>query len=441
MALDNREWALVIWLAIALIGVLRSANLRRASLVVLKAFGQRSIVSVLSLLFAYIALIIWGLWHLGWWELGNLKTTLIWAFGSACVAVFNVQKVEDDTNFFRRALGEVIGVAVVVDFLTAIDTFPLWVEFLIAGGAFLLASLSAVSAKEPFQRLVHRGANALLIALGLMMLGNSIFHITVKFNDVANVHTVREFLLPIILGLLLLPFLFVLNAYLVAEMVLVAFRHQSKAPRLARYAGAKLLRHLGLDMPAWRQWQRHAGRFAPATFAEVDASVLEIKRTRRRQKNPHRVQPVMGWLPEDAMGFLAPHGLKTRPYYRADEKEWCAASGMVDIGGGILPNNVAYYISGDDFIVKELRLKLNINRPKEQEDATEHFGLLCHELLRKALPFACAQDLPFELEVGHVTVFGRHSVRLTLFEWSGGIKGGFDLTFVIVMPEDEFEIA
>ncbi|WDJ46372.1 hypothetical protein JH286_16175 [Xanthomonas campestris pv. campestris] len=436
MALDNREWALVIWLTIALIGVFLSANLRQASWALLKALGQPSIVSVLALLFAYIAPIILGLWHLGWWGIANLKTTLIWAFGSACVAVFNVHKVEDDASFFQRALGEVIGVAVVVDFLTAVDTFPLWVEFFIAGGAFLLALLSAVSAKEPSQRLVHRGANALLIALGLLMLGKSIFHITVDFNDFAKMQTVREFLLPIILGLLLLPFLFLLNAYLVAESVLVAFKHQRKAPKLARYAGAKLLRHLGLDMRAWRQWQRHAGRFNLSSFAEVEASVLEVKKTRRRQKNPHRVRPVMGWLPEDAMGFLSGQGLKTRPYYRADDREWLAASAMVDLGIGILPNNVAYYISGDAFSVKELRLKLNINSPEEQEGATENFGLLCHELLKKAFPFACAQDQPFELEVGQGTIFGGHSVRMTLFEWSGGIKGGFDLTFVIAVPED-----
>jgi len=400
--------------------------------------AQRSIVSILALLFAYITLIILGLWHLGWWELGNLKTTLIWAFGSACVAVFNAQKVEDDANFFRRALREVAGIAVVVDFLTAIDTFPLWAEFLIVGGAFLLAALSAVSAKEPSQRLVHRGANALLIALGVLMLGKSIFHIAVDFKEVANVQTIREFLLPIFLGLLLLPFLFLLNAYLVAESVLIAYKHQSKAPKLARYAGAKLIRQLGLDMPAWRQWQRHAGRFAPLSFAEIEASVLEVKQTRRRQKRPHRVKPVMGWLPEDAMGFLARQGLKTRSYYRAGDIEWLAASGMVDLDAGVMPNNVAYYISGEAFIVKELRLKLNINQPEEQEGAIEHFGFLCHELLRNALPFACAQDLPFELEVGHFTVFGRHTVRMTLFDWTGGMKGGFDLTFVIAMPEDEF---
>ncbi len=399
--------------------------------------SQRSIVSVLALLLAYIALIILGLWHLGWWEIANLKTTLIWAFGSACVAVFNVQKVEDEANFLRRAMGEVIGIAVVADFLTAIDTFPLWVEFLIAGGGFVLASLSAVSAREPSQRLVHRGANALLIALGLLMLGKSIYHICVDFNDFAKMQTLQEFVLPIVLGLLLLPFLFLLNAYLVAESVLVAFKHESKAPKLARYASTKLLRHLGLDMPAWRQWQRHAGRFAPLSFSEVEASVLEVKKTRHRQKNPHRVRPVMGWLPEDAMGFLSGQGLKTRPYYRADDREWLAASGMMDLGTGILPNNVAYYISGDAFIVKELRLKLNVNRPEEQEDATGHFGLLCHELLKKALPFACAQHQPFELEVGQVTIFGHHSVRMNLFEWFGGIKGGYDLTFVICLPRDD----
>ncbi|MCC8485792.1 hypothetical protein VDF13_18230 [Xanthomonas campestris pv. raphani] len=437
MALDNREWALVIWLSIALVWTIACASCRPALKALLASLFKSSIVSTLALLFAYIALLVVGLWHLGWWEIGSLKTTLIWAFGSACVAVFNVNKVEDEANLFRRALGEVIGVAVVVDFLTAVDTFALWVEMLIFGSTFFLASMNVMSAKDPSLRVVHRGTAVLLTALGLLMLGKSIFHITTDFNDFASVKTVREFFLPIILGLLLLPFLFMLNAYMVAESVLGVFKLQSKNPKLALHAGVKLFRHMGIDMPGWRQWQRHVGRFPPVSLAEVNESVLEIKKTRRRQRNPHRVHPVIGWLPDAAIGFLAQQGLQNRPYYRDYEDQWRAASVMVELGSGITPNNVAYYLTGDEFTVKELKLKLNVNQPEDRESATEVFAALRNHLLRKALPFACANNHPFEIEVGRTTAYGGHIVSLKLSEWSGGIKGGFDLTFVIAMPESD----
>ncbi|WIX07570.1 hypothetical protein [Xanthomonas oryzae] len=217
MALDNREWALVIWLSIALVWTMRCASCRPALKALLASLFNSVIVSTLALLLAYIALLVVGLWHLGWWEIGSLKTTLIWAFGSACVAVFNVNKVEEEANFFSRALGEVIGVAVVVEFLTAVDTFSLWVEMLIFGSTLFLAFVNVMSAKDPSLWVVRRGTAVLLTALGLLMLGKSIFHIATDFNDFASVKTVREFFLPIILGLLLLPFLFMLNAYMVAE--------------------------------------------------------------------------------------------------------------------------------------------------------------------------------------------------------------------------------
>ncbi|XQA66837.1 hypothetical protein ACM9XC_05705 [Xanthomonas sacchari] len=440
MSLDNREWALVIWFAIALVWVLRYANSRRALKALLGILFRRSIVFILAILFAYVAFLVVALWHLGLWEIGNLKTTLIWTFGSACVAVFNVNKVEGEANFFRRALGEVMGVAVVVDFLAAVDTFALWVEMLIFGSTFFLASMNVVSAKDPSLRVVHRGTAVLLTALGLLMLGKSIFHITTDFNDFASVKTVREFFLPIILGLLLLPFLFMLNAYMVAESVLGVFKRQSKDPKLALHAGVKLLRHMGLDVPGWRQWQRHVGRFPPVSLAEVDESVLEIKKTRRRQRNPHRVQPVIGWLPDAAIGFLAQQGLQTRPYYRDYEDQWRAASAMVELGSGIIPNNVAYYLTGDEFTVKELRLKLNVNQPEDRESATEVFAALRNHLLRKALPFACTHNHPFDIEVGRTTAYGGHIVSLKLSEWSGGIKGGFDLTFVIAIPESDQDV-
>ncbi|WIX07572.1 hypothetical protein [Xanthomonas oryzae] len=218
------------------------------------------------------------------------------------------------------------------------------------------------------------------------------------------------------------------------------FKLQSKDPKLVLHAGVKLLRHMKLDMPGWRQWQRHVGRFPPVTVAEVDESVLEIKKTRRRQRNPHRVQPVIGWLPEAAIGFLAQQGLQTRSYYRDYEDQWRAASAMVDLGSGITPNNVAYYLTGDEFTVKELRLKLNVNQPEDRENATEVFCALRNHLLRKALPLACALDHSFGIEVGQTTTYGGHRVSLKLSEWSGGIKGGFDLTFVIAMPESDQDV-
>lgn len=435
MNLDNRELALAIWLSIALFWGLGRKDISRALLGLIRALFKRSLVIIFSILFFYISLIVLALWHMGWWRVDNIKTTFIWAFGSACLAVFNVNRVEGEKNFFRRGLGEIVGVAVVIDFLTAADTFPLWVEMLILGSAFFLASINVVSAKDPSLRGAHRATKFLLTSLGLIMLGKSIFHIASNFGDFASVNTAREFFLPIVLGLLLLPFLFMLNAYMVAESVLGVFKHRSKDPKLTMRAGVKLLRNMGLDMSGWRQWQHHVGRFPPGSLAEVDESILEIKRARRRQRNPYRVQPVIGWLPDAAIGFLAQQGLQTRSYYRDYEDQWRAASAMVKLGSGIVTNNVVYYLTGDEFTVKELRLQLNVNQPEDRESAKDVFAALCNCLLRKALPFVFTYDDYFEIETERTVACGGHMVSLTLSEWSGGIKGGFSLTFVIAVPE------
>ena len=47
---------------------------------------------------------------------------------------------------------------------------------------------------------------------------------------------------------------------------------------------------------------------------------------------------------------------------------WGADSSYLEIGSGILPNNIAYYIDGTEKAAKKLKLKMNINLP---EEATE----------------------------------------------------------------------
>ena len=66
--------------------------------------------------------------------------------------------------------------------------------------------------------------------------------------------------------------------------------------------------------------------------------------------------------------------MKVGHYKKLYEDEWFASSPYLEIGYGVLPNNVAYYLEGNRFAVTKLKLKMNIN---EQEQSAEAHSILC----------------------------------------------------------------
>lgn len=431
MALDNREIALLIWLALG-IGCALSVTWGKPTLSnLVRAFFQKPILVVLGLTLTYIAASVWLVSRLGWWQWSNLKTTVIWTIGFAFVAIFNFQKIETWKTYFRRTLREAISVTAIVAFIAATYTFSLPVELILSGVLIFLAMISAVSERDKRFNAVHTIASVVLVILGLLMLGESVYHIATGFREFVTPHTAREFFTPILLTVLLLPYLYAIRAYSVCENVLVVLKHQTHGQELTRYAAFKLIWKLRLDLTAWGQWQQHVGLFPPKNRSDVDAAVDEVKKARRRQRRPYRVQLVPGWLPDQAVTFLASNGLATGHYHR-NHVDWSASSRYLDVGGWPSPNNVAYYITGNEFTASELKLVLNINEPESAEEACEHFFGIVTALIKAAIPGALRDGKELLINAGDPPLLVQgHEITLERIDWPRHVKGGRELVFTI----------
>ena len=76
--LNNREWALVIWIFVFVIFTLVSPKMGqvlKSFREVLKAFFVKAIIKILALMIIYITIIILGLAKIGLWESHQLKNT------------------------------------------------------------------------------------------------------------------------------------------------------------------------------------------------------------------------------------------------------------------------------------------------------------------------------------------------------------------------------
>ncbi|HVZ99973.1 MAG TPA: hypothetical protein VG841_06635 [Caulobacterales bacterium] len=79
IALNTRETAAVIWLTVAAGAVAFGRSTRPALFDLLRAFASPHILTLLSIVAAYIAACVALLAKVHLWEADNLKTTIIWA--------------------------------------------------------------------------------------------------------------------------------------------------------------------------------------------------------------------------------------------------------------------------------------------------------------------------------------------------------------------------
>jgi hypothetical protein len=101
-ALNNREWATVIWLAIGLIWMLTRADVRAMLGSLVRNLFQRKLFACLLMLAAYVVgLVLLGR-EIGLWTSDLIAATVVWFVASAMVLFLKSTRVSEETGFMRH---------------------------------------------------------------------------------------------------------------------------------------------------------------------------------------------------------------------------------------------------------------------------------------------------------------------------------------------------
>lgn len=387
-------------------------------------------VILLGSMTLYVLVCVRLLWLGGFWTLQNLKTTIWWVFGFAAVSLFQVNKAQEEPDHFRKIWREVISVNIFVAFIATTYVFSLPVELAIVPIATLASIMLVLAEKNPNADSVKKLLTGLLIIIGVALLVNAIWQASHELPQLASVETAREFVVPVALSLLYIPFLYCWHLFLSYERAFGRVGRSVKDDDLSRVAKIQSLVAFNTDMDGLSQWLRHIALFRPKSEQEVASSIAEIKRLRSRQKQPFRVPPTDGWLPEEASAFLADEDLATQEYHRSYDG-WYANSRYLTLGSGVLDNNIAYYVEGDELAVRTLRLVLNINNPEDDIDALEAFRIKTSKLVSRAAYGGVGESRRVEVTIdGSVVSIGKLSVSLSREAYAAKANG-YTLTLVV----------
>lgn len=429
--LTNREWAILVWLALIAAILSWNEGARKASVPVLQSLLSKHILWLLAALTVYVLTFI-ALFHgIGLWALEQTKTTAIWLLFAAPAACFRAATAEKHPNLFREWTQDTFKLTVIVEFIALDHPFSFPVELVLVPALAFIATLSAYAAIKQEHATVANLLNSILIIIGVFLVGRGLWFIFHNLGSYADISTARDIYTVPLLSLSLIPFAYALYLYAKYETALTPLRIFLPDRKLRDYARAKAIIAFGIHTHLLDRWKRQIGTSKPKSRQAIDASISEVLRGHNREKNPSAVNPKQGWCPVHAGRFLEPFGLTTGDYHQLDG-EWFAASPPKEINKGLIPDNIAYYVEGDEKFADTLRITLNVNTQEDPKSSEAYFSQIGSALINKATQ----QDIDVQkmIDGGHLDKccqFGGERVRITKELFPNQKNGGYSLRLSI----------
>jgi hypothetical protein len=431
-SINSREIASAIWLGVILVALLVYGPTRSNLVDLLKSFFQPLILIPLAFAALYAAAEIFLLQRWQWWSVANLKTTILWLATFAFVTMFEVATARGRPASFGKITRDVVSVTGVLLFIAELHTFPLAVELIALPVVTFIALTGEVAKREPAHAQVAKLLGCATGVIGFSYFGFSLWRTIESWREAATWDVALEFLVPILLSLGFLPFLYGWRTYVAYSSVFSTISIFGIESGLVPYARWLAITRIRGDLVLLDRWRMAIQSSRPSTKAELKHSLAALRALKAREASPPRVLPKDGWSPYLAMQFMAELGVDTGHYHHSFDEEWVASSPMREIGDGpIWRNNIAYYVEGAEQAATTLKVKLNINDPANCGEAEDMFIIHAMHLLEQAVSADAVERL--KLRIASLESFEADipfgSVALIREAFVGGIKDGYSHKF------------
>ncbi len=384
MELNSRELALLAWIGIVLLALLLSTKLRPPLFAIARTMLHPKIVNVVGLAALYTAGCVWVLARIGVWRWDNLKTTIVWFVATAVVAMASTKELEKGASALWALVREAVTITAIVLFLGSINTLPFWAEFLLLPFLIFLAAMVAVAERQPEHRIVIAPLNGLLAIAGLSIIGYSVYQIIADWRDFDAALQGREFIIPIALTVMFLPYLYGVILFMGFESAAIRLKFRVEDRRLRHYIWLRGILAFGASSPKFLRFIS-AIQMSEITDRDGVKSILAtLRRSMRREKSPPLVDWAEGWSPYAAITLLADHGLRAG-HYHPTVVDWSADSPYRKLGEGVLPDHLLYRISGTETAATELMLEFDARISNGGDLAGTAFWEAASTLVQQAL--------------------------------------------------------
>jgi hypothetical protein len=144
----------------------------------------------------------------------SIKNIILWFVFTAIVLLFSLTNISKDQHFFKNLIIKNVTILAFLEYALNIYSFGLIVELFLQSSITILVMLSFVAGRENKYKKVNNIFNFLLTFLLLMIVFKTIQGILTNLNHALLVDFLLNFIIPIILTLSIIPFLYIVAVFM-----------------------------------------------------------------------------------------------------------------------------------------------------------------------------------------------------------------------------------
>lgn len=244
---SNRELSLLIWSVVVLTTFFSVKSIRQSSGPFFKALFAKQILIVLFLLIAFIIIIIFTLYKIHLWDKSLLKDTIFWFFGVALALSYKSNNAKD-ISFFKEIIKDSIKWTIIVEFIINFYTFGLITELILLPVMVIIALLQTVSEMDKKNEQVTKLLKNITAMIGLILVVYVSYKTFTNYDKLLGLNNLFSFLLPIILTITILPFIYFLALYINYESLFVRIQFISQDNIIKRRLKTEILLTANFDI-------------------------------------------------------------------------------------------------------------------------------------------------------------------------------------------------
>ena len=226
-SLSNRETALFVWVLVILGILILKKKIRKSILAVVKAFFKKKLLILFISFMFYVALCFFILFKVGFWDNSLIKDSVFWTFGFASLTIFNINKAKSKA-YFKLIFIDALKWTVMIEFIMSFYTFSLRIEFIILPIVTFAIVMQTFSKTNTEYKQVDNLMNRFLSVIGIIIFAYVIFKTFTLWSALMTTDNLKSFLLPVIMTILFMPFIYVLALFMQYEELFVRLDFLSK---------------------------------------------------------------------------------------------------------------------------------------------------------------------------------------------------------------------
>lgn len=381
----------------------------------------------------YMGVIIYLMYEANLWNSGQIKNTIFWAVGVGFMSLFKLDSIKRDKSFFKHSIIDSLKILAIIQFVVNFYSFPLWVELLLVPILALTGGMSAIAKADEKHNQAKKLLDGLMMLFGIVLIAYTIYMLITNFNKFGQESTLYDFIVPPLLTLFYLPFIFIMMIYSAYEQVFVRLIFVIKDYKLRFTAKLYTILFFNLRLTLLERWLNHVSREKISSHKELINSFKYIRKVTKLESSVNEVPFEEGWSPYIAKDFLSNEGLATGHYDKLFEDGWHASSPMLKLGNEIIPDYITYHVEGIEGIAKILKIQLNINDSSRSQFSRKILLKLAETLIKKSLKMNITEYTKNALLAGEPSCenYGSKSVSVDIDFWQGHQFSGHDIKLIV----------